>query len=57
VARTCIERCVALGYARFNTALGESQELGEWCSAADIGRWLDELPQEANSGDIYARLG
>ena len=23
---------------------------------ADIVRWLDELPHEANSGDIYARL-
>jgi FkbM family methyltransferase len=55
VARTCIERCAALGYARFNAALGESQELGEWRTAAEITRWLEELPHAANSGDIYAR--
>jgi len=56
VAQACIERCAALGYARFNAALGESQELGEWRSAAEIAQWLKELPHEANSGDIYARL-
>jgi FkbM family methyltransferase len=56
IARQCIARCAALGYARFNAALGESQELGEWRSADEIARWLDGLPHEANSGDIYARL-
>jgi len=56
VARACIERCAALGYARFNAALGESQELGDWRTAAEIARWLEELPHAANSGDIYARL-
>jgi FkbM family methyltransferase len=56
VARACIERCAALGYAHFNAALGESQELGEWRSATDIARWLDALPHAANSGDIYARF-
>jgi FkbM family methyltransferase len=56
VARICLDRCVALGYRRFNAALGESQQLGEWRSAAEMARWLDELPHAANSGDIYARL-
>jgi len=56
IARACIERCAALGYARFNAALGESQELGEWRPAAEIARWLEGLPHAANSGDIYARL-
>ena len=56
IARACIERCAALGYTRFNAALGESQELGEWRTAMDIARWLEELPHAANSGDIYARL-
>jgi FkbM family methyltransferase len=56
VARACIERCGALGYTRFNAALGESQELGAWRTADEIVRWLDELPHGANSGDIYARL-
>ena len=59
VARACIERCVALGYVRFNAALGESQMLlhGEGIEADAILRWLDELPDAANSGDIYAMLG
>jgi len=51
----CIERCAALGYGRFNAALGESQTLiGDWMNAQDVARWLTELPQAANSGDIYA---
>jgi FkbM family methyltransferase len=56
IAKACIERCAALGYTRFNAALGESQELGEWRSAAEIAHWLESLPHAANSGDIYARL-
>ncbi len=56
VARACIERCQALGYVRYNAALGESQQLahGDWQNADAIGRWLDALPAEANSGDVYA---
>ncbi|MFO1110217.1 MAG: FkbM family methyltransferase [Bradyrhizobium sp.] len=55
VALACIERCVALGYERFNAALGESQTMiGEWVGAKEIARWLMALPQAANSGDIYA---
>lgn len=58
VALACIERCVALGYARFNAALGESQAMvGEWVGATEIARWLIALPQIANSGDIYAAAG
>jgi len=56
IARACIERCTALGYTRFNAALGESQQLGEWRNATEIARWLEGLPHDANSGDIYARL-
>jgi FkbM family methyltransferase len=54
VARACIERCLALGMTRFNAAIGESQTLGDWRSAEAIGHWLDGLPHDANSGDIYA---
>ena len=56
VAAACIARCAALGYARFNAALGESQTFvhADWQSAEAIGRWLAELPHAANSGDIYA---
>jgi len=56
VAHRCIERCSALGFSTFNAALGESQMLvGEtWMSAQEIRRWIDALPHDANSGDIYA---
>jgi FkbM family methyltransferase len=56
VAQACLTRCQALGYSRYNAALGESQTLvhGEWLSANAIGRWLGDLPMSANSGDVYA---
>ncbi len=57
VAVDCIARCAALGFRRYNAAIGESQDLGEWRSAEEIARWLLELPHAANSGDIYARMG
>jgi FkbM family methyltransferase len=58
VALACIERCAAMGYARFNAALGENQVLvGEWVGAKEIAEWLKALPQAANSGDIYAVAG
>jgi FkbM family methyltransferase len=58
VARASIARCIDLGYARFNAALGESQkfEHADWIDANAMTRWLDALPMQANSGDIYARL-
>lgn len=58
VAAACIERCVALGYSRFNAALGESQAFAHtgWQSACDIENWLEALPVQANSGDVYALL-
>jgi len=56
VARACVSRCEKLGYLRYNTALGESQTLvhADWQNANVIVRWLDALPMEANSGDVYA---
>jgi FkbM family methyltransferase len=58
VARACIERCTALGYTKFNAALGESQQFiqDDWLDADALTRWLDALPPDANSGDVYARL-
>jgi membrane glycosyltransferase len=55
VGLACLERCAALGYTRFNAAIGESQTLGKWRSAAALADWLTTLPHAANSGDIYAR--
>ena len=56
VALACIERCSAMGYGRFNAALGESQTLiGEWVGRAGHRALAElQLPQAANSGDIYA---
>ena len=56
VASACIDRCAALGYTRFNAALGESQNFvhADWVDGAAIGRWLTEIPHDANSGDVYA---
>ena len=58
VAINCVTRCRALGAYRYNAALGESQRLAftQWVDAEAIERWLEALPDSANSGDIYARL-
>jgi membrane glycosyltransferase len=58
VAAACIERCCALGYARYNAALGESQAFvhPDWRRGQEIAAWLAALPDAANSGDIYAML-
>lgn len=56
VALACVERCMALGFTRYNAALGESQKFEHpgWIAGAAIARWLDELPHATNSGDVYA---
>ena len=58
IALTCIKRCTALGYVRFNAALGESQTFvnADWVGGEEVARWLTGLPHAANSGDIYAAL-
>jgi len=58
VAAAAIDRCVALGYASFNAALGESQTLlhETWLTAPQMTQWLAALPDAANSGDVYAVL-
>ena len=45
VALACIERCTALGYTRFNAALGESQTFvnPDWVGGEQIARWLTGL--------------
>jgi FkbM family methyltransferase len=59
VAIDCVTRCRALGAYLYNAALGETQRLAftQWVDAEAIERWLGTLPDSANSGDIYARLG
>jgi FkbM family methyltransferase len=54
VACGCIDRCAALGLTLFNAAIGESQQIGDWRSGEKMRQWINELPFEANSGDVYA---
>lgn len=58
VALAAIRRLAGTGPYRFNAALGESQVFahGNPLSADEICRWIEELPMEANSGDVYASL-
>jgi FkbM family methyltransferase len=58
VAVAALDRCVALGFTRFDASLGESHALAHesWRSADEMRRWLADLPHEANSGDVYAVL-
>jgi len=58
-ALVCLERCAALGYARFNAAVGEEQvfAFADWRSREEIAAWIRALPAAANSGDIYAAMG
>jgi FkbM family methyltransferase len=59
VALAAIDRCAALGYPSFNAAVGEAQMLAHeaWLTAEQIARWIAALPDTANSGDVYARVG
>ena len=58
IALACVERCIAIGYTRFNAALGETQTFmnARWVDGEEIARWLTALPCTVNSGDIYAAL-
>jgi len=58
VAVACIERSTELGYTHYNAVLGESLTFvhEDWTDAEAIAAWVRALPQNVNSGDIYARL-
>ena len=53
-----IEHLCSLGQYSFNAVLGESHRFvsSDWVGSAEIRGFVTELRQEANSGDIYARL-
>ncbi len=55
VAFRCLDRLRELGAYRFNACLGESwaEAFPEAQDEAAIRVWLESLPAEANSGDIY----
>jgi FkbM family methyltransferase len=58
VAHEALAVVAALGAYRFNACLGEDMRfiLPAPADAGTLARWLDALPPEANSGDIYASL-
>ncbi len=59
VAHAALARCRALGYDGFAASLGESLTFvhDRRLNADEVAAWIDELADEANSGDIYAMLG
>ncbi len=56
VALQALEQCEQLGRYRYNAALGDSGSLlhNQWLGATEIGCWIEQLPEAANSGDVYA---
>jgi hypothetical protein len=58
VAKRCLTRLASFESYRFNVSLGESHALifENWVSATEMDRYLDALPHDANSGDVYAIL-
>ncbi|MFC3126965.1 FkbM family methyltransferase [Pseudoroseomonas globiformis] len=58
VAHAALELVEALGPYRFNACLGEEMRfaLDGPVHAGTLARWLEALPAEANSGDVYASL-
>jgi FkbM family methyltransferase len=58
VAVKAVERLAASSLYTFNAALGETQKLvhPDPLDANNIIRWLEQLPADANSGDIYASI-
>ena len=58
VALDCLARLAALGYRAFNACLGESMEFAHPAPVdpAAMVAWIETLPADANSGDVYAAL-
>ncbi len=56
VASAALARAEALGHRRYNLSLGESHTMrfSAEVGAGRIARALADLPDEANSGDVYA---
>lgn len=56
VAVQCIDRLHAIGFRQFRGSLGESLAFvhDRLLDRHSIDQWIEQLPMEANSGDIYA---
>jgi FkbM family methyltransferase len=59
VALDCLDRLEALGPHRYDVALRESQALqfGRWIEPAGMRQFLQGVPHDVNSGDVYAVRG
>ncbi len=57
-ALLCVDKLSALGRYEYNWSIGESHRFQSmaWLGADAIIHWLDTLPANAPSGDIYARM-
>jgi tyrosyl-tRNA synthetase len=58
IAKEAVRARMEAGYRAFNASLGESLRfaLPGPADAATMRGWIDALPVEANSGDVYASL-
>jgi FkbM family methyltransferase len=58
LSHAVIDRLEALGPYRFNPVAGERAGFmwPDWRSGASVRDWLDGLPTDAPSGDLFARL-
>ncbi|WP_341863261.1 FkbM family methyltransferase [Gymnodinialimonas sp. 57CJ19] len=58
VAFACLSRLTELGAYEFNLSLGEEHALRhtDWISAEAMTTVIAQLPNAANSGDVYGRL-
>jgi FkbM family methyltransferase len=56
VALQCIDRLYEIGFRQFRSSLGESLAFlqDQPLDRNSIVQWIEQLPMEANSGDIYA---
>ncbi|MFY1702796.1 FkbM family methyltransferase [Micromonospora sp. WMMA1923] len=55
VAHRCLDRLTELGVDGFDVATGDDKSLvlQRWATAREMAAYLDALPHEANSGDVY----
>lgn len=58
LSHAVIDRLLELGAYRFNPVIGETGAFlwQDWRDGAETKHWLRNLPAEASSGDLYARL-
>lgn len=57
MAVACVDRLGELGSYEYNWSAGEQHrwQSARWLDAGEMRRWLDGLPADTGSGDIYAR--